>query len=186
MRADPEQVQQVLDLLDTGVVRLGDAGDTRFMNSAAEHCLLVSRDRAGGQRLTEGELDKGYFFAPTLISGVTPDMRIYREETFGPVAPVIPFDTEEEVLEMAGKARDRKLSPAQMQDILHELLNTIAGLFMTNLLPGDQQFKIGLPEQGEGALPEVDEDTVAWKMMTSEENPFQVYVSGAAFATLEN
>jgi succinate-semialdehyde dehydrogenase/glutarate-semialdehyde dehydrogenase len=55
----------------------------------------------GGQRLTEGELDKGYFFAPTLISGVTPDMRIYREETFGPVAPVIPFDTEEEVLEMA-------------------------------------------------------------------------------------
>jgi two-component system nitrogen regulation sensor histidine kinase GlnL len=53
VRADPEQVQQVLDLLDTGVVRLGDAGDIRFMNSAAEHCLLVSRDRAGGRRLTE-------------------------------------------------------------------------------------------------------------------------------------
>ncbi|MEJ2285249.1 MAG: aldehyde dehydrogenase family protein, partial [Desulfobacterales bacterium] len=40
----------------------------------------------------------------TLISGgkrLTEDMRIYREETFGPVAAIIPFDTEEEVLEMA-------------------------------------------------------------------------------------
>ncbi len=55
----------------------------------------------GGKRLIEDGLDKGYFYAPTLLSGVTPAMQIYREETFGPVAPVIPFDTEEEVLEMA-------------------------------------------------------------------------------------
>jgi len=55
----------------------------------------------GGKRLTDDGLDKGYFFAPTLLSGITPAMEIYREETFGPVAPVIPFDTEEEVLEMA-------------------------------------------------------------------------------------
>jgi succinate-semialdehyde dehydrogenase/glutarate-semialdehyde dehydrogenase len=55
----------------------------------------------GGRRLTESGLDKGYFYAPTLLSNVTPAMQIYREETFGPVAPVIPFDTEEEVLEMA-------------------------------------------------------------------------------------
>jgi succinate-semialdehyde dehydrogenase/glutarate-semialdehyde dehydrogenase len=55
----------------------------------------------GGRRLTEGGLDKGYFFAPTLLGGVTPGMQIYREETFGPVAPVIPFDTEEDVLAMA-------------------------------------------------------------------------------------
>ena len=53
MRADAEQVQNALDLLDTGVVRLDDAGGIRFMNSAAEHCLLVSRDRASGRRLTE-------------------------------------------------------------------------------------------------------------------------------------
>jgi succinate-semialdehyde dehydrogenase/glutarate-semialdehyde dehydrogenase len=55
----------------------------------------------GGRRLTEDGLDKGYFFAPTLLADVTPAMQIYREETFGPVAPVIPFDTEDEVLEMA-------------------------------------------------------------------------------------
>jgi succinate-semialdehyde dehydrogenase/glutarate-semialdehyde dehydrogenase len=55
----------------------------------------------GGKRLTENGLDKGFFFAPTLLSGVTPEMRIYREETFGPVAPVIAYDDPEQVLEMA-------------------------------------------------------------------------------------
>jgi two-component system nitrogen regulation sensor histidine kinase GlnL len=53
VQASSEQVQRVLDLLDTGVVRLDEAGDVVFMNSAAEHCLLVSRDRACGRRLTE-------------------------------------------------------------------------------------------------------------------------------------
>ncbi|WP_404380475.1 NAD-dependent succinate-semialdehyde dehydrogenase [Caenispirillum salinarum] len=55
----------------------------------------------GGRRLTEGALAQGHFFAPTLLAGVTPEMKIYREETFGPVAPVIPFDDEAEVLAMA-------------------------------------------------------------------------------------
>jgi succinate-semialdehyde dehydrogenase/glutarate-semialdehyde dehydrogenase len=55
----------------------------------------------GGKRLTDNNLDKGYFFAPTVLADVTPKMQIYREETFGPVAPVIPFDEEEEVLAMA-------------------------------------------------------------------------------------
>jgi succinate-semialdehyde dehydrogenase/glutarate-semialdehyde dehydrogenase len=56
---------------------------------------------AGGRRLTENELANGRFYAPTVLGGVTPDMRIYREETFGPIAPVIAFDREEEVLEAA-------------------------------------------------------------------------------------
>ncbi len=55
----------------------------------------------GGHRLRENGLDRGYFYAPTLLSGITPKMRIYREETFGPVAPVIVFDDEQEVLGMA-------------------------------------------------------------------------------------
>lgn len=55
----------------------------------------------GGKRLTDNGLDKGFFYAPTVLAGVTPDMRIYREETFGPVAPLISFDTEDEVIAMA-------------------------------------------------------------------------------------
>jgi len=55
----------------------------------------------GGRRLTEANLDRGCFYAPTILKDVTARMQIYREETFGPVAPIIAFDTEEEVLDMA-------------------------------------------------------------------------------------
>lgn len=55
----------------------------------------------GGQRLTTDGLDNGFFFAPTILTGVTDAMDIYREETFGPVAPVIVFDDEDEVIAMA-------------------------------------------------------------------------------------
>jgi succinate-semialdehyde dehydrogenase/glutarate-semialdehyde dehydrogenase len=55
----------------------------------------------GGHRLTEGSFGAGTFYAPTVLTGVTPDMVIYREETFGPIAPVITFTEEDEVLEMA-------------------------------------------------------------------------------------
>ena len=55
----------------------------------------------GGRRLTDGGLDGGHFYAPTVLDRVTPEMLIYREETFGPVAPVIAFDDEDEALAMA-------------------------------------------------------------------------------------
>lgn len=55
----------------------------------------------GGHRLTEGGLDKGFFYAPTVLSGINEDMLIYREETFGPVAAIIEFDDEDRALEMA-------------------------------------------------------------------------------------
>jgi succinate-semialdehyde dehydrogenase/glutarate-semialdehyde dehydrogenase len=55
----------------------------------------------GGQRLTGEAYDAGTFFAPTVLTDVTPEMVIYREETFGPIAPVIVFDDEDEVIRMA-------------------------------------------------------------------------------------
>jgi succinate-semialdehyde dehydrogenase / glutarate-semialdehyde dehydrogenase len=55
----------------------------------------------GGHRLMDNNLNKGYFYAPTVLNDVTPEMLIYRQETFGPVAPIIAFDTQKEVLEMA-------------------------------------------------------------------------------------
>ena len=55
----------------------------------------------GGKQLVDDGLDKGHFYAATMLSNVNPEMRIYREETFGPVAAVIAFDTEEQVLAMA-------------------------------------------------------------------------------------
>ncbi len=48
-----------------------------------------------------GEAGEGLYFEPTVLTGVTPDMLVMREETFGPVAPVLAFDTEEEVIQAA-------------------------------------------------------------------------------------
>ena len=55
----------------------------------------------GGERLETGSLQKGCFFAPTVLAGVTEEMLIYREETFGPVAPIIVFDDNDDVIAMA-------------------------------------------------------------------------------------
>ena len=57
----------------------------------------------GGEILTGGKrpegLDKGYFLEPTIIVGLDRHCRVVNEEIFGPVVTVIPFDTEEEVLD---------------------------------------------------------------------------------------
>ena len=64
----------------------------------AEARALGATLHAGGRRFTEiGKL----FYAPTVLSNLKPEMRIMREETFGPVLPVIPFDTEDEVIHLA-------------------------------------------------------------------------------------
>ena len=55
---------------------------------------------AGGTGLPEG-INHGYFVRPTVFADVKPNMRIFREEIFGPVLSMIPFDTEEEALAMA-------------------------------------------------------------------------------------
>ncbi len=58
----------------------------------------------GGARIAVGgnrHLLGGTFFEPTLLLGVNQQMLIAQEETFGPVAPVIKFDTEEEVVQLA-------------------------------------------------------------------------------------
>ncbi len=55
----------------------------------------------GGGRLTDGEFAAGHFYAPTLVTGVTDQMDIYRNETFGPVAPVVVYDDPELLIELA-------------------------------------------------------------------------------------
>jgi aldehyde dehydrogenase (NAD+) len=56
-----------------------------------------ARPTAGGTRLEKDDLAKGYFVAPTVFADVRDDMRVAREEIFGPVACVLPFDSLEEV-----------------------------------------------------------------------------------------
>jgi succinate-semialdehyde dehydrogenase/glutarate-semialdehyde dehydrogenase len=55
----------------------------------------------GGKVTLGGKAMGGNFFEPTVITGVTSAMMVAREETFGPVAPLFKFKTEEEVIELA-------------------------------------------------------------------------------------
>ncbi|NWD90546.1 aldehyde dehydrogenase family protein, partial [Pseudomonas sp. K5002] len=57
----------------------------------------------GAQRLVgcEGHALGGLFYQPTVLADVTPQMRIYREENFAPIAGVLPFDSIDQAIEMA-------------------------------------------------------------------------------------
>ena len=70
---------------------------------------------AGGPNRPEG-LDKGYFVRPTIFSDVTNDMKIAREEIFGPVLSIIPFETEEEAISIANDTPYGLLNFIQTQD----------------------------------------------------------------------
>ncbi|UCE78687.1 MAG: NAD-dependent succinate-semialdehyde dehydrogenase [Nitrospiraceae bacterium] len=63
--------------------------------SRGARCLI------GGNTPADQALRNGFFFEPTVLVNVTTVMKIFNEETFGPVAPIIAFGTEKEVLEMA-------------------------------------------------------------------------------------
>lgn len=56
---------------------------------------------AKGAKVALGGGVDGRFVEPTILTGVTPDMRVYRDETFGPVVPVIPFRTDAEAIAIA-------------------------------------------------------------------------------------
>ncbi|MCB0920121.1 MAG: aldehyde dehydrogenase family protein, partial [Actinobacteria bacterium] len=65
---------------------------------------IVSDGVAGGAEIITGgkRMDRpGYFYEATIVTNTTPDMRLIREEIFGPVGCVIPFDEEEEAIAAA-------------------------------------------------------------------------------------
>ncbi|MEE0776121.1 MAG: aldehyde dehydrogenase family protein, partial [Bacillota bacterium] len=85
--------------------QMGAQINERHLNKILKYIDIAKKEGAkvvcGGERLTEGPLAKGAFMRPTLLTDVTNDMRIAQEEIFGPVASVIKFKTEEEVIDMA-------------------------------------------------------------------------------------
>jgi len=70
----------------------------KYVEIAADEGATVL---CGGHSLTHGCYAKGTFFEPTVVGGVTPEMRIAREEVFGPVVSLIEFDTFEQGVEIA-------------------------------------------------------------------------------------
>jgi len=92
--------QKVGDGLEPDVV-LGPLMHERALAKCEAHISDAlgkgARLTTGGKRHALGHL----FFEPTVLADITPEMAIYREETFGPVAAVIPFDDESKVVGMA-------------------------------------------------------------------------------------
>ncbi|SFE77704.1 NAD-dependent succinate-semialdehyde dehydrogenase [Paracidovorax wautersii] len=82
-------------------VRIGPLIDEAAVRKVEEHLADATAKGArvltGGQRHALGRS----FFEPTLVVGVTQAMRVAREETFGPMAPIFRFRTEDEVVAMA-------------------------------------------------------------------------------------
>ena len=70
---------------------------------------------AGGPGLPEG-VNRGYFVRPTVFADVTNDMTIARQEIFGPVLSIIPFDTEEEAVRIANDTIYGLTNYVQTQD----------------------------------------------------------------------
>ena len=63
--------------------------------------LVADAREKGARLLCGGRRLHGLFYAPTVLEGITPDMRIAHEEIFGPVAPIYRFETEEEGIALA-------------------------------------------------------------------------------------
>jgi len=73
---------------------------------------IESAKKEGGEILTggnrielDGDLKNGYYIEPTIIDGLSAECKTNQEEIFGPVVSMIPFKTEEEVIEMANSTR---------------------------------------------------------------------------------
>lgn len=67
------------------------------------HSQVDDAFKKGAQIYSAGPLpkDKGAFYQPTIITGVTKEMRVWKEEVFGPVLPLMSFGTEEEAIALA-------------------------------------------------------------------------------------
>src|SRR5439155_1218917 len=97
------------ELLTHPLIRkIGFTGSTDvgkgIMQAAAQQVTRLSFE-AGGHYLGGDPYTKGYFYAPAVLLDVTDDMAIAQEEIFGPAAPILIFDTEEEVIRRANATK---------------------------------------------------------------------------------
>ncbi len=99
---------------------------------------LIQSGIIEGARLVTGGLGKphgletGYFVRPTVFADVVPGMTIEREEIFGPVLSIIPFDTEEEAIEIANNTRYGLTNYVQSADL--ERCNRLALKLLSGMI----------------------------------------------------
>jgi benzaldehyde dehydrogenase (NAD) len=82
----------------TGQVALGPLIDTKQRDRV--HAMVQDSVKAGAKLEAGGTFD-GLFYQPTVLSGVQPGMRVFDEETFGPVANIVTYKTDAEAIALA-------------------------------------------------------------------------------------
>ena len=154
--------------LDEGV-QIGPAIDRAQLETNVRYCKIARDEGAklacGGRVLDKGAYAKGFFFEPTVFTAVEEDMRIAREEVFGPVLAVIRAADFDDAMRIANKVEFGLSASIQTQNVsrIFEYVNRIeAGLITVNLpsagveyqLPfgGSKESSFGPKEQGPAAL----------------------------------
>jgi len=151
-----------------GALKVGrgtEAGVTQgpLINAAAvakvEEHLADAKARGakvavGGRRHALG----GTFYEPTVLTGVRPDMQIFREETFGPVAPLIAFRDDAEVVELANRTEFGLASYFYSRDLgrvwrvaealEYGMVGVNTGLITTEVAPFGGMKQSGLGREG--------------------------------------
>ncbi len=141
------------DGITTGPLINSDAVD-----KVQEHIADVVS--GGGKVLTGGKAHAlgGTFFEPTVLTGVTSDMKVATEETFGPVAPLFRFETEEEVIHLANNtifglasyffARDIGRITRVQEALEYGMVGVNTGLISTEVAPFGGVKQSGLGREG--------------------------------------
>ncbi|RNF39504.1 aldehyde dehydrogenase family protein [Planococcus salinus] len=133
-----------------------------YVESALEEGATLE---TGGKRLEDGDLKNGYFVAPTVFSDVHPQMKIAKEEIFGPVIGVFKVGNYEEAIKMANDIEFGLSSTIYTKDLekaFHFVRNIESGVTHVNMpstyfenhypFGGKKESSIGPREQGSTAL----------------------------------
>lgn len=119
--------------------------DASAVAKVEEH--IADAVEKGGTILSGGKRDGagGSFFQPTLVANVTPAMKVAREETFGPLAPLFKFETEEDAIAMANDteyglacyfySQDLGRVFRTMENLEYGLVGVNEGLITTEVAP---------------------------------------------------
>jgi len=121
---------------------------------------LADATAKGGKVLTGGQAHAlgGTFFEPTIVTGITQDMIVAHEETFGPVAPLFRFETEDDVIAMANDtifglasyfyARDLSRVYRVAEALEYGIVGVNSGIISTEMAPFGGIKQSGLGREG--------------------------------------
>ena len=128
------------------------------VDKVMEHLTDVTEH--GGAILSGGKRHElgGTFFEPTIVTGVTQDMKVAQDETFGPLAPLFRFETEDEVIEMANDtifglasyfyARDLSRVYKVAEALEYGMVGINTGIISTEVAPFGGVKQSGLGREG--------------------------------------